>query len=57
VWHQRRSGRRAEVTVEPLVPLRAAQRRALDEQVGRVGEILEVTPRLTVGPVTVGAHA
>jgi hypothetical protein len=57
VWHQRRSGRRAEVTVEPLVPLRAAQRRALDEQVGRVGKILEVTPRLTVGPVTVGAHA
>jgi uncharacterized protein YukE len=57
VWHQRRSGRRLELTVEPLVPLAAAQRRALEVQAARIGEILEGTPRLVVGTVTVGAHA
>ncbi|HVL26100.1 MAG TPA: winged helix DNA-binding domain-containing protein [Thermomicrobiales bacterium] len=57
VWHQRRSGRTIAITVEPLVDLTAAQRTALDEQVERVGEILEGTPALTIGPVTVGPHA
>lgn len=57
VWHQRRSGRKLELTVEPLVPLTAVQRRELDEQVARVGEILEGAPRLTIGTVTVGGHA
>ena len=57
VWHQRRSGRRVEITVEPLVPLPAGRRRALDVQADRIGEILEATPRLVVGTVTVGAHA
>lgn len=57
VWHQRRSGRRIDITVEPLAPLTSAQRRGLDEQAARVGHVLEAEPRLTVGPVTVGAHA
>ena len=57
VWHQRRAGRRIEVTVEPLAPLTAAHRRDLDQQVRRIGEILDGTPRLTVGTVTVGPHA
>jgi len=57
VWHQRRSGRRVELTVEPLAPLPARRRRALEVQAGRIGEILEATPRLVVGTVTVGAHA
>ena len=57
VWHQRRSGRRLEITVEPLEKLTAAQRRELDEQVKRIGEFLDGTPRLTIGTVTVGAHA
>jgi hypothetical protein len=57
VWHQRRSGRKIDVTVEPLDRLSAAQLRRLDDQVERVGEILEGEPRLTIGPVTVGAHA
>ena len=57
VWHQRRSGRQVEITVEPLAPLTAGRRRALEVQAGRIGEILEVTPRLVVGTVTVGAHA
>ncbi|GHE84917.1 hypothetical protein GCM10017786_15990 [Amycolatopsis deserti] len=57
VWHQRRSGRTVAVTVEPFTTLSAAHRRELDAQVSRLGEILGLAPRLTVGPVTVGAHA
>ena len=37
VWHQRRSGRRLAVTVEPLTPLSAPhRRRELDAEVERV---------------------
>ncbi|MEV6472729.1 winged helix DNA-binding domain-containing protein [Streptomyces sp. NPDC051657] len=57
VWHLRRSGRRIAVTVEPLEPLPPAGLRALEEQVERVAAIMEGTPELTVGPVTVGPHA
>lgn len=57
VWHQRRSGRRLTVTVEPLDTLSAAQERELAGQVERVGEVLEGAAELVVGRVTVGAHA
>ena len=57
VWHLRRSGRRLSITVEPLNALTAAERRDLDEQADRIGEILEGTPQLTIGTVTVGGHA
>lgn len=57
VWHQRRSGRRIAVTVEPLEPLSGARLRGLEEQVERVAAIMEGTAELTVGPVTVGPHA
>ncbi|MEV6861709.1 winged helix DNA-binding domain-containing protein [Streptosporangium subroseum] len=57
LWHQRRSGRRIDITVEPLVQLTASQRDELDHQGERVGEILEARPRLTIGVVTVGGHA
>jgi hypothetical protein len=57
VWHQRRSGRRLQVTVEPLRKLTAAQLRSLDDQVARLGEIVDATPTLTLGKITVGAHA
>jgi len=57
VWHLRRTGRKLAITVEPLEPLTTAQRCELDEQVERVGAILEGTPQLTIGTVTVGAHA
>jgi hypothetical protein len=57
VWHQKRSGRKIAVTVEPLTDLTARQRTALDAEVDRVGRILEATPTLTVGPVTAGPHA
>jgi hypothetical protein len=57
VWHQRRSGRRIAITVEPLERLTSAQRRALDDQVERIGAFLEATSQLTIGAVTVGPHA
>jgi Winged helix DNA-binding domain len=57
LWHQRRSGRRLEITVEPLDPLTNAQRRELDDQVERVGQILEAKTSWAVGTVAVGSHA
>ncbi|WP_420803102.1 DNA glycosylase AlkZ-like family protein [Streptomyces spiramyceticus] len=55
--HQRRSGRKIHITVEPLGALTAAQRKELDDQVRRVGEIMEGSTELTVGTITVGPHA
>jgi Winged helix DNA-binding domain len=57
VWHQRRSGRKLAITVEPLVELTATQRRRLEDEVDLVGAVMEATPSLTVGTVTVGPHA
>lgn len=56
VWHQRRSGRKLAVTVEPFGRLTARQRRELDEQVARVAEVLEAGAELTIGEVTAGKH-
>ncbi|MBP2471317.1 hypothetical protein JOF53_000189 [Crossiella equi] len=57
VWHQRRSGRRLVVTVEPCGRWPAGRRRLLAEQVERAAAVLEGVPELTVGEVTVGPHA
>jgi Winged helix DNA-binding domain len=57
VWHQKRAGRYLDLTVEPLEDLPAARRRALDAEVDRVAAFQELTPRLTIGPVSVGPHA
>ncbi|MFI7237127.1 winged helix DNA-binding domain-containing protein [Streptomyces cyaneofuscatus] len=57
VWHQRRSGKRITVTVEPLEPLPAGRLRELEDEVERVGEIMEGRAELTVGAVSVGPHA
>ena len=57
VWHQRRAGRRIEITVEPLRALTAPQRRDLEADAALVGRVLEAEPVLAIGPVTVGAHA
>jgi len=51
VWHQRRSGRRLALTVEPLRELTPSQLRQLDDEAGLVGAVMEATPTLTVGPV------
>ena len=49
VWHRRRSGRRVEITVEPLRELTAAQRRGLEAEAALVGRVLEAEPVLTIG--------
>jgi DNA glycosylase AlkZ-like len=45
------------ITVEPLRELTATHRRQLDHEVELVGAVMEATPTLTVGTVTVGPHA
>ena len=57
VWHQRRSGRKLAVTVEPLRELTMTHRRQLDDEVELVGAVMQAKPTLTVGTVTVGPHA
>jgi Winged helix DNA-binding domain len=57
VWHQKKSGKRVAITVEPLEPLSARRRRELGVEAERIAEILGGTPDLTIGAITVGAHA
>jgi hypothetical protein len=57
VWHQRRVGRRLEITVEPIARLTAKQRSELEDEAELVGRVMEAAPVLTVGKVSVGAHA
>jgi hypothetical protein len=57
VWHQKRSGTRVAVTVEPLDRLGRRHRAALDVEVQRIGEILGARTDLVIGPVAVGPHA
>jgi hypothetical protein len=57
VWHQRRNGRKLHLTVEPLRELKPLQLRRLDVEVERLGAIVGAQPELTIGEVTVGAHA
>ncbi|MFJ4776722.1 hypothetical protein [Streptomyces sp. NPDC088762] len=55
--HQRLTDRRIAITVEPLAPLDAAHRRALEHESERTAAILEGVGDLTIGTVTVGPHA
>ena len=57
VWHQRRSGRKLTIAVEPLRELTAQQRRQLDDEASLVAAVMEATATLTVGTVTAGPHA
>ena len=57
VWHQRRSGRRLEITVEPLRTLSSRERRELDDEAALVATVMEAEPAVRIGTVAVGAHA
>jgi winged helix DNA-binding protein len=57
VWHQRRSGTKLAITLEPFAELTAGQRREVDDQVARIGEVLEARASWAIGEVTVGRHA
>jgi hypothetical protein len=57
VWHGRRAGGRLAVTVELLSEVTPRHVLQLGEQVERIGRIMQAEPSLTMGEVTVGAHA
>ncbi len=57
IWHQKRTGTRRAVTVEPFRRLTSAEKGALDQQVERIARIQEATASLTLGTVTSGPHA
>ncbi|MFI5891227.1 winged helix DNA-binding domain-containing protein [Actinoplanes sp. NPDC051513] len=57
VWHQKKSAGKVAITVEPLRALTARGRNELDEQVERIGAILQARPALTIGSISTGAHA
>jgi hypothetical protein len=57
VWHQRRSGRRIAITVEPLVRLGARQRSTVEAEADRIGRILGGAAGTTFGTVAIGPHA
>jgi hypothetical protein len=60
VWHLKRSGKRATVTVEPIGRLPARRRKAVEREVARIAEITEIDAAkvdLVIGEVTVGSHA
>lgn len=56
IWHQRRNGRTAAVTVEPFGDLTAGQHRELADQAERLGEFLGCAVGLTLGPVSARSH-
>src|SRR5262249_24158009 len=49
VWHQRRSGRKLAITVEPLRELTAPQRPQLDDEAGPAGAVMAGTGSLAPG--------
>jgi hypothetical protein len=57
VWHQRRSGRRIAITVEPLTRLTARRRSDVEAEAGRIGRMLSGTTEITFGTVASGPHA
>ncbi|WP_167139478.1 winged helix DNA-binding domain-containing protein [Diaminobutyricimonas sp. TR449] len=57
VWHSKRSGRNAQITVEPFSRLTRTQVRQLEQESNKVAAVLEAQPTLTIGEVTAGPHA
>lgn len=56
VWERRPQGRRLEVRVEPYQRLTSEQLGELEQEVARIGAILEAESRLVLGPVEVRPH-
>lgn len=57
VWHLKKSGRKALITVEALAELDTDHLAELHAQADRVGAILNVVPEVVLDQVTVGPHA
>lgn len=56
IWERRTQGRRIDICVESFVSLDGRQRRQLKEEAARVGELLELDARLTIGPLAGRRH-
>ncbi|WP_433547523.1 winged helix DNA-binding domain-containing protein [Streptomyces sp. CA-294286] len=57
IWHQKRSGKRLDITVEVFGDLPPGGREELARRAERIGEVLETKPpTLTFGAVTAGKH-
>jgi hypothetical protein len=57
LWHQRRSGRRVEITAELFWPLTTPQKDELRAQAERNGDFLGAEPSLDIGRIRVRSHA
>lgn len=57
IWHLKRHGRRATMTVEPFIDLSKRRLTALDAEAHRVGRIVGAAIELVIGEVPVGPHA
>lgn len=57
IWNQKRSGKKAALTVEAFGALTARQLRALGEEAERLGAFLGTGMELALGKVTAGGHA
>ncbi len=57
IWHQHRSGRKIDITVEPFDSLTADQREQLDVRVEGIGRFLGSDAQATIGTVSTGWHA
>ncbi|GAA3653979.1 winged helix DNA-binding domain-containing protein [Lentzea roselyniae] len=56
VWHQKRSGKRIDVKVEPFRALSVKHRTELDRQVTRAADVQEGVASLEIGTVDAGKH-
>jgi hypothetical protein len=56
VWHQRKSGRKIQITVEPLQALSPMQRKQIHEQADRIAKIVDGQATVTFDTVTVTSH-
>jgi DNA glycosylase AlkZ-like len=56
IWHQRRSGSKISLTIEPFVDLSRVMRQQLQQEAERIGAIMEATVEATFDSVTVAPH-
>jgi hypothetical protein len=56
VWGRKAKGKRVEIRVEPFGKLDQRQKRLLEVEAQRIGEVLEAEPTLEIGTVEVRPH-
>jgi hypothetical protein len=56
VWQRETRGKRLVVRVEPFAYLNRQQQVLLEEEAGRISEILGLAAALEIGPVSIRPH-